>query len=200
VEPSRSEIILHSLEYLAHATQAEPEGATFAAYTHGLEPFDTATISEACLRLGASEKRFPSLVVVRDMCREILRVEGSQQDAAYRTEVASAYQPVSQSRARLWIDHLRATIDAMKQHKPLPPKPDVLDSTDPRTFHRCHACRDTEWVEHRCPGGVNRTCGRTTHARFISVGKTSHFEASCRVSHMFLTRCSCALVDGPRRA
>lgn len=190
-DTNRHDAITYALEYLAQATQAEPDGGMFDTYRRGLDSFETATITEACLRLAESEKRMPPLAVVRAMCREVLSVVVAQTDAIKRTDTLT-YEPLPQARAKMWKDHLAAVLQAKRRGEEPPPAPVALDSTDPRSTFRCHACLDAKWVFGECKGGSARTCGRPDTNRYVAEDKKAYFLAACRVPHTFARRCHCA--------
>ncbi len=131
------------------------------------------------------------MAAIRDMCREVLRVVNVQDNALYRTEVFQTHTPIPQARAVLWKDHLQSVLEAKRAGRELPPPPEPLDSSDPRTFSRCHACRDTGWIEGQCKGGVERSCGRTSHRQFVSEGNKSFFVGACGYPHPYASRCHC---------
>ncbi len=82
------------------------------------------------------------------------------------------------------------TEDEDKARKAIGPL--IADESDPSTWFKCRFCEDVKWQLHDCPGGDNRTCGRSSRGYYDSTGKTTVFVGSCRTKHVYARRCVCA--------
>jgi hypothetical protein len=106
-------------------------------YIQALQRQETGTLSEACSRLMQTAKFFPSVAEINETCR-IVRAEEERLDAS---AIYSRKEWLPQTRAELWLDHLKRTLTALQYGLPRPAPPEPINSEGP-TF-KCYHCEDT---------------------------------------------------------
>lgn len=184
----REEVVAAAFDHLVMATQAEPEGLDH--YINAVAQFDPGVVAEACSRLALTETRWPALAVVVATCREILGEQQRESDTNDRNERAGFFRPISQARAKLWMDHLTEVLRAKRHGLPLPASPAPLSPFEDSP-HRCQACLDTKWQFKDCAGGRGRTCGRASGTRYEKGDKSDVIWAACQRPHVYVERCFC---------
>lgn len=151
------------IKQLAVATRHTLAEDAMGTYLSVLGTIDIPTLSEACSRLMQTAKFFPSVAEIREQVR-MIRAEEERQDAS---EPYSRKEWLPQSRADMWLKHLRDTLTALRLNLPRPPTPEPLDTAD--VTYRCHRCQDHKFVPV-CE------CGKKT----------------CRnCKYHYVTKCSC---------
>lgn len=138
--PSHPDAIRLFVGELAAAAQHTMTDEEISVYTRVLQDEDEPTLAEACLRLMKSAKFFPRVSEIRETCR-LIRAEEERQDAS---EIYSRKEWLPQSRADMWLKHLRDTLTALRLGLPRPPTPEPLDTAD--VTYRCHRCQDHKFV------------------------------------------------------
>jgi len=187
-ERSRKYAAIDGLATMTRMWRMEDD-RTVDVFVDSLEDYNADIVAEAASLLGQSEASFPTLSTFRDKCAAVIKGLDAHTLDTRRTAEMNAYLPISQPRAELWVEHLKACLLALKHGRPSPPPPEVFDSTDRQTTFLCANCSDNGWELWHCPGGHARTCNRDANGHFID----GAFYASCRIPHTVAKRCPCRL-------
>ena len=148
---SDRELLNGILSELAIATRHDLDDQARAIYCDALAHWDIPTLSEACARLMQSSKYFPKVAEVNEVCGVIRKeARADESEALY-----SRREWLQKPRATLWLEHLRETLQALRQGRRRPVPPEPLDTTTP-TF-QCRECQDTGFI-HACDCGDCRLC------------------------------------------
>jgi hypothetical protein len=84
-------------------------------------------------------------------------------------------------------------------HQPKFASPQPPVDSDPRTWHRCHACADVGFIVRMCPGPPASDCGRGPAGYY----RDGIYLAPCRHAHTVAQTCHCrveASLDSPQNA
>jgi hypothetical protein len=201
-----NEDVSRALLMLAVATRETIDEGVIAVYQEDLAEFDPDIVVEACEGLRQSAVWFPKVAELVQACkiiRQAIRAKAEYPPALPAAPITEEARTRGQAIRDKFLADLRAMIRSKKfpgaepvQEEPIwiPPAQEYEQET-----FRCLNCYDKKWIEHRCQGGDQRTCGRGAIGRYETnpeTGKT-HYWGSCTGPHVFMVKCACTFVPKP---